>query len=200
MHRAAILAVALAAFVTAPARADLILSISSPTDLSNLAVGATAMFDISVTGTAADAPGYLSASIQYDPSVFGNPSVLAGPIVPDVSGFDSSGTGGGTATASYDDSIFGTPAITTDGLFYSFTLLRLAAPATSLSFSAFAAMDDQGNVISISTAPDSIDVGAAPNAVPEPSSVMLLLSGLALAAWWRFGRTRRRPLAAVGAR
>ncbi len=153
MHRATILAFVLAAFATEPARADLILSISSPTDLSNLAVGAAATFDISVTGTAADPPGYLSASVQYDPTVFGNPAVLAGPVVPDPSGFDSSGTGGGTATASYDDSIFETPAITTDGVFYSFTLQRLDAPATSLSFSAFAAMDDQGSVISISTAP-----------------------------------------------
>jgi hypothetical protein len=198
MKRALILALGIViSLSSAPiCRADLVLSISSPDDLSNLAVGATATFDVGVNGTAADPPGYLSASIQYDPTIFGDPVVAAGPIVPDLGGFDSSGTGGGTVAASYDDSILGTAPIASDGVFYSFTLTRLDAPATSLSFSAFAAMDDAGFVIPISASPDTITIGAAPG-VPEPASLTMLLMGLAMQArrWSkRIGARRNRRL------
>jgi hypothetical protein len=182
-------------------RADLVLSITSPDDLTNLAVGATATFDVSVTGTSADPPGYLSASIQYDPTVFGDPTVSLGAIVPDPGGFYSFGTGGGAVNGTYDDSILGTAAITTDGVFYSFTLTRLDSPATSLSFSSYAAMDDSGGVISVSTSPDSISVAAAPGgAVPEPSSLVLALLGMTLPAGWNIARAQARRRGAMTAR
>lgn len=169
-----------ATFASATAKADLILSLSSPDDLSHFAVGTTATFEVSVSGTAADPPGFLSASIQVDPSVLGSPSVTAGSIVPDLSGFDSSATGGGTVSASYDDSIFGTAPITSDGVFYSFTLTRIDAAATVLSFSGFAAQDDLGNIIPITASPDSISIPGTTLPTPEPSSLMLALVGLAM--------------------
>jgi hypothetical protein len=182
------------------ARADLVFSISSQDDLSNLAVGETATFEVSLARTAGSPPGYLLASIQYDSSVFDGPTVAAGPIVPSLAGFDSGGTGGGTVTATYDDSIFGTSPITADGIFYSFSLTRIGGMATTLSFGSFAALDDVGAVISISTDPDSISVGAAPAiAVPEPASVALLLSGLALSVSWNRARDGMRRRSAMGA-
>ena len=185
MRKSAVFALILASALLSgrTGRADLALSISSPDDLNNLAVGATALFDIFVSGTGADAPGYLSASIQYDPTVFDSPAVTPGPIVPDTSGFDSSATGGGTVSAYYDDSFFGTAPITSDGLFYSFTLTRLDGDATTLSFSAYSAQDDAGNNISISTSPDSISV-AGISSVPEPSSWALATSAIALFGGW----------------
>ncbi len=171
------------------------LSISSPDDLTKLAIGGTATFDVSVSGTSADAPGYLSASVQYDSTVFGNPVVSAGSIVPDLNGFDSSGTVDGTINATYDDSIYGTAAITTDGVFYAFTLTRLSGAATSLSFSAFSAQDDSGNGISISTSPNSIDVPVNLASVPEPSSWVLALGGaVILGGRGLLVRERRRRL------
>jgi len=200
MRKSAVFALILASSLLSgrAGRADLILSISSPNDLNNLAIGAAATFDISVSGTAADAPGYLSASIQYDPVVFGSPAVTPGPIVPDTSGFDSSATGGGTVSAYYDDSIFGTAPITSDGLFYSFTLMRLDGDATTLSFSGFSAQDDGGSNISISTSPNSISV-AGIYSVPEPSSWALPMIAMALIAGSRLARRtttsrRRAPL------
>jgi hypothetical protein len=184
-------------FAGRESRADLILSISSPDDLSNLAVGATATFDISVAGTDS-APGYLSASIAYDPTIFGDPLLTAGAIIPDASGFDSSATGGGTVSAYYDDSIFGTAAITSDGVFYEFTLTRLTGDATTLSFSGYSAQDDSGNNIPISTAPDFLSVDGV-SAVPEPSSWVLAVTAMAGIAGGRLNlskfreRIRRRP-------
>lgn len=191
MRRHLGLLLALASLFTLPAsvRADLILSISSPDDLAHVAVGATVTFDISVFGTSADAPGYLSTSIQIDPTVFADASVILGSIIPDARGFDSSATGGGTVSAYYDDSIFGTAPITTDGVFYSFRLTRIADNATTLSFSGFSAQDDSGNNISISADPDSIDVPAT-RLVPEPSSLVLAMSGMGLIALAAGRRTR----------
>ncbi len=184
---------AYSSFTPDSVRASLVLSISSPDDLSNLAVGSTATFDIDVTGTAADAPGYLSASIQYDPALFSSPVVTPGAIVPALGYFDSTGTGGGTVTAFYDDSIYGTAAIGSDGLFYSFTLTRIAGSATAFSFSAFSAMNDSGYSISIEADPDSIEIGAAPGtAVPEPSSLVLILLGMILPACSRLAKIRAR--------
>ncbi len=164
-------------------RADLVVSISSPTDLDHLAIGASAEFEVSLSLSGSPPVGFLTTSIQYDSSNFDNLMIQAGPAVPDGAGFDSSGSSSGVVTAFYDDSPMSTSPITTDGLFYSFTLTRIAAPATSLSFIAFAAMDDSGYVIAVSAAPDTIAVAVAPmNAVPEPSSGTLAVSGLMVIA------------------
>ena len=102
----------------------------------------------------------------------------------------------GTINATYDDSIYGTAAITTDGVFYAFTLTRLSGAATSLSFSAFSAQDDSGNGISISTSPNSIDVPVYLASVPEPSSAVLALAGaVILGGRGLLVRARRRATA-----
>ncbi len=170
----------------ARAESSLTLSISSPDHLDNIEVGALVTFEISVSGASAEPAGFLLASVEYNPTIFSDPMVQAGSIVPSVVGFDSSGTGAGTVTAFYDDSIFGTLPIASEGRFYSFTLLRIGLDATMLSFSSFAAMNDLGQIIAVSADPASIAVGAAPNSVPEPPSIALVLSGCLLAICLRF--------------
>ncbi len=180
-----------AGFAPQACRADLVFSLTSPDNLSQFAVGDTATFVVSIAGTAADAPGYLSASIQIDPSILSIGSVTPGVIVPDTSGFDSSASVGGTVSAYYDDSIYGTAPITSDGIFYSFTLTRTDASATVISFSGYSAQDDLGNNISITASPDSITIPGIAASVPEPSSLFLAIVGLAPVAYLARNRTIR---------
>jgi hypothetical protein len=106
------------------ARADFILSLSSPTpDLTHLQVGQAVTFNVNLSGlNSGDALAYLAGTVVFDATLLGTPtSVPAGAIVPDASGFLGTGFSG-AADAFYDAIFFSSTnaRITTNGTFFAF--------------------------------------------------------------------------------
>jgi hypothetical protein len=179
----AVLVFLLASLGASHCQAEMLLTLSTSDDLTHLGIGASATFNVTLSGVnTSDPPGYLSVGFQYDPSVLSIATVTPGSIVPDLGGFDSSGTGPGVVSAYYDDSLVPSAPITGDGLFFSFAVTRIGAAGTSVSFLSFAAQDDAGNNLTLSATPSSLAITPAVVPVPEASSLTIALIGLTVAA------------------
>jgi hypothetical protein len=207
--RCSLLSLSVLFFVSLPASAGLILTVvdhDNPalTTLS-LSPGDVRTFDVILSGLnvgGGQTLDYLAATINYDGTLLGTPTVeTPGSIIPDPSAVLKS-PGVGVADLTYDASLssLANPNISTNGVFFSFTLKALNPPVggtTTFSFS-FAAADDpsssepfpnipNGQVGGVSTL-TSIEVG--PSAVPEPATMLMALSGICILAATRIGRLR----------
>ncbi len=115
------------------------LSLSSSANLSTLTVGQTTTISVSLSGlTVGQQLQELLGSISFSPTLFAQPtSVTAGPIVPTITApiFQTN-----TATPGFVDGLFdtgglvGTTPITTNGVFFSFTLRAIATGVGSVGF------------------------------------------------------------------
>lgn len=179
-----LLQVGLASFAilvaTRPTEAGPVLSLSSDApDLNNLVVGQSFNVQVSLTGlNAGDALDYLAATVAFDASVLGTPTLTIGPVVPDPTGYVQSALPG-LADASYDDlfAASGSP-IAANGLFYSFSVTVQGAGSGTIAFDFVdsSGSDASGAALATVTAGDPLNFATA--AVPEPSGLILLAVGL----------------------
>jgi hypothetical protein len=183
-----------------------ILSLTSPDDLDNLAVGQEFQIDVTLSGLRT-IPEFefiivLNSKVLFDAAlldpVSGPTASLGGGSVfqvapSQIANFNSaSSLGDGAATGNFNDA--GSSAINSEGLFYSFRLRAEAAGSGTIDFDAastqFASFYTNFGLAPIGiSAPLSYTIRSA--VVPEPSTWSLiiyggLLGGLAL------GRRRRR--------
>ena len=115
----------------------IMLTLTSPNDLSNINVGDVVQFDVTLSGLdPGDSLDLLSADLIWSSSLLGLPTVSAGSIIPviDIAGFDSSASGAGRASAFYDVSIAMTSPLTSNGQFFSFSVTALAAGSGTIGF------------------------------------------------------------------
>jgi hypothetical protein len=183
-------------------QASIILSLSAPgADLADIHVGEMVSFDVMLTGIPSEGLSSLSAEVDFNSAVFGTPSAIAGGAIlpypdPTDNGFAPLSFPG-SAQGGYDT--FFAPAttpITSDGVFFSFTVTALNAGSGSFSFSpaGTAAFDTNGFQVADFTlsAPPTIAVldDNVP-AVPEPSSFVLFGLGVAGLAARARGRRQR---------
>jgi hypothetical protein len=167
------------------ARADLTLSVAAESgDLAHLTVGQTVRFDVSLSGlNSGDQLDYLAGTVIFDNVLLGSATnVSAGAIVPDLTGFVSTGFVG-AADAFYDAVFFSatnTP-ISSNGVFYTFDVVTQQPGSGSLSFdiTSLAATDGTDTPVSLSAGPSlSFTIGGV-NSVPEPNTLVLALAALA---------------------
>ena len=187
------LAVALCLVSLTQARAGVTLTLSSTTpDLLHLHIGDTVEVDVTLSGLVPnDTLDFLAADVKFDGTLFGTPtSVVAGPIVPDLTGF-SHGASSGLGNGNYDDLFAnsGTP-ITSNGVFFFFIVKAQAAGSGTVAFGNLTngAFLNGGFVdpTAANTLPFTIVSNTA--VVPEPSTLLLGAIGVGLA--WTVRRTR----------
>lgn len=196
------------------ARADLQLTVSqeaiSPNS-TDLTVGQPVTFDVSLSGREqTQTISFLAATLYFDSSLLGAPSsVTPGDIIPADASSDSFTPTvgvGGEADASYLDVQSSIP-ITSDGVFFTFTVTPLTNGSGTISFS-----DSLGNSYvftsytldgidgsTIDAGPDlSYQIGTSNVApVPEPSSLLVVLFAGSVVGlcqgrrWLRAGRATR---------
>lgn len=192
------LALACLALTPGEARADLVLGFSSDApDPLHIAVDQIVTFQVLLTGLGDSGnPSELSelgVDVAYDSTLFGMPTVSAGAIVPDPS-IDSFTPVeiAGSAGAVYDTIFSGAMNISADGIFFTFTVKALRAGSGTLGFSpspsAFDSSNDPVTLDSSATYAFSI----SSQAVPEPSSLVLLSVALCGAASRKVIRRGRR--------
>jgi hypothetical protein len=175
-----------------PSRADFVVSISSSDNLATIQVGQTITIDINLSGVDANNTlDSLGVTVSDPPILFNTPTISAGSVVPDLSGFFTGPTPG-VASATYDDlfSTSGSP-ITSNGLFYSaqFTATSVGSGTFNLTdLSGFQGFNpvtvDNGtpNGLAYTVLPES------PITTPAPPSLLLAGLGctlLALRHVWR---------------
>jgi len=168
-------------------RAEMVLTLSSPDDLTNLLVDQTVTIQVSLTGLeSAQELESLSGTVEFAEAVFGLPSTpVAGDIITDAADFTP------FADPGLADGLFFTTEaanrITSDGVFYSFDLTVVGAGSGTFSFqsgSLSAEIAGQQDPL-FPTAGDSL---AYTVVIPEPASAALLgIVGVILFA----GRRRR---------
>lgn len=195
----AALIAALTLIATPSTRADLILGLSSTApDLNNIHVGDTVTIAVALSelGGAGNpsALSNLSVDVAFDGTLLGTPTAFtAGAIVPDsTSPSFTTGGSSGTASAIYDNVISGTnpPAITSNGTFFTFSVVAAAPGSGSFTFSpAPGAIDDSNNAAAINGRALAFRVTS--NAIPEPSSALLCALGIAGLASHRLVRRAR---------
>jgi hypothetical protein len=177
-----------AVFIAVPnVRADLTLSLAAESaDLSHLRVGQTVRFDVTLSGlSTGNQLDYLAGTILFDSGLLGSGSnVTAGAIIPDPTGFVSTGFSG-SADAFYDAVFFSamnTP-ISTNGIFYTFDVVTQKLGSGSLAFdlSTLAATDGNDGPISLNSGPSLPFTIEAPSSVPEPNSLSLAIALVFLA-------------------
>lgn len=127
-----------------------IISISSPADLSAIAINENVTVNIELVslpqGLALD---FLAATVEFDSTLLSDLVVLAGPIVPNPSfpAFDSSALPG-VADASYDSAFDASSQVISEtGIFASFSIQGLSAGAGTFSITfadAAVGFDPQG--------------------------------------------------------
>ena len=144
-------------------------------DLNNLTVGQKVTFDVNLSGigSAADNLDFLAATVKFDSSLLGTPTITPGGIVPDLTGFQSTAKAG-LADANYDALFAAGKPIASDGTFYSFdaTVQGTGSGQVALNFVSAA----QGsNEVPITAGPA---LSFSTSAVPEPASWLLLGIGL----------------------
>ncbi|MGA7501505.1 MAG: hypothetical protein WBX00_32640 [Isosphaeraceae bacterium] len=159
---------------------------SSTADLSKLTAGQSITFDVNLAGldvTNGQTLGSLGGTVSFDGTLLGQPlSISPGAVVPDPSGFLTA-VNPGLADASY---YFGfsnsNSLITSNGTFYSFTVVVQPSVTGSgiLSLDFVAASDANSNPINdIASGTDlPFSVGAA--AVPEPDTLVMTVIALAI--------------------
>jgi hypothetical protein len=179
-----------------PCRADLILSLSSISDLNNLAPGQTLTVNVQLSGlNPGDRVDFLAATLIYNSNVLGVSTITPGPIIPDPSGFLQA-AGPGIADALYDSM----RAVSMAPLSGDGTLFSVDLPVTDLGpgVIAFAFVDSSGvsaggDPLPLATAGSPLDFTSSPAAaVPGPPSWLLVAIGTAvLVGARRRGRRRR---------
>ena len=159
---------------------------SSTADLSKLTAGQSITFNVNLAGldvTNGQTLGSLGGTVSFDGTLLGQPlSISPGAVVPDPSGFLTA-VNPGLADASY---YFGfsnsNSLITSNGTFYSFTVVVQPSVTGSgiLSLDFVAASDANSNPINdIASGTDlPFSVGAA--AVPEPDTLVMTVIALAI--------------------
>ena len=187
MKKTLILAAACILSLLAPqaGRADLVLTLSSTTpDLTDLIVGQTVHFDVTLSGL--DPQGipsdlaFATADAGFDDTLLGSPtSVTPGAIIPDTASFiPVSNTG--VAGMLY----IGVDPIITNGILFSFDVVAGAAGSGTVTILDADFFDSAGNEFSGNgTFPGGIDISSSlryaihSEAVPEPSTLVLLSLG-----------------------
>jgi hypothetical protein len=178
-----------------------IVSLSSPDDLTQLEVGDTVRFDVTLSGLPTDDfifvlntrelfPNSLFAPV---PDLTNSSGLTPGPILSlssQQANFDAlSFLGLAGATGNFSDSSPNpSAAISTNGLYYSFTLLATAAGSGVIQFdpagTTYAANDTGFNLAPLPfNSPLAFAIGAV---VPEPSVVVMTASGalMGIGSWW----------------
>jgi hypothetical protein len=157
-------------------QASIQLSMSSaPANLGALQINNVINVSVSLFGlTPGEQIGALGADISFSQSLLGSPTVpTPGAIVPDSTGFFSSIIGSGSGETAVYDVLFsksGTP-ITSNWVFYAFSVTAKAAGSDDISFSSVNASDDAGNTLAIAAGPDiSYTIVPSTATVPEPGS------------------------------
>ncbi|MEO1524122.1 MAG: hypothetical protein AAFX06_01740 [Planctomycetota bacterium] len=170
-------------------RADLVVDLSSPQDLTALKVGDTVTIEATLGGTTTgDELNLLSVNILLPESIFATPTDLTpGVIVPDAAGFtpasiiDSDGMNH-SVLATYDDSLANTAPISSDGLFFSFTSSVIGVGSGVIDFDTDFPLATGVNTV---TNAGIFDATGGPglafvSAIPEPSSAttLILIAGI----------------------
>jgi hypothetical protein len=177
------------------AHADLLLSLSADApDLNSLTLGQSFNVQVSLSGlNTGDTLDFLAATVTFDGTRLGTPSITAGPIVPDPTGYIQSALSG-LADASYD-ALFassGSP-ITDNGLFYSFSVVvqGLGQGTIAFDFVDSSGSDASGAPLPTVTAGGTLSFSTV-SAVPEPSGFVLMgTATLALLAYAGHHRLKR---------
>ncbi len=178
------------------------LSLSSASDVNQLAVGQTVTFDVVLSGIDPSDPStflsFLAANVKEDTALLSAPiAVTPGTAVPEPLNFDGEPLPDGSADAFYDSG-FSTPAsspIAGNGIFFSFTVTAQSVGTGTISFTpdsvaaTFASDLVQNDQFAPDTTPLTFTVLGQAAAVPAPGALALLLSA-AVAAGAAAGRRR----------
>ena len=158
-------------------RAALLLTLSSTDDLGNLLAGQTATVSVELSGLVpGESLDFLAATIEFDELQLGTPTLTAGPIVPDLTGFLLAELPG-LADGNYDSFFADTGgSIEDNGVFFSFDVTSQTVGATTILFSFVASSGED----SVGEPLDAVEFGPAleVTVVPEPSSLCLILFGI----------------------
>ena len=167
-------------------RADLMLSISSPDDLSDLTVGQEFLIQVSLSGLTTEELDSLAVDVVVDEAGFSNPSTpLAGAIVPSpADNFDPFSFADPDLVTGAFLLESGVTGIDTNGVFFVFTMAVAEVGSGTIGF-------DPGSALAITTSDEFLEIieGAAVpyTAIPEPMTISIL--GFAMIGWLR--RRRR---------
>jgi hypothetical protein len=174
----------LALAVAQPSRADFVVSMSTSDNLATLQVGQTVTIDIVLSGDVSSSNPLDSLGVTVSDSsiLFNTPSITAGSIVPDLSGFFT-GPSTGVADATYDDLFAnsGTP-ITANGLFFSAQFTAASVGTGTFTFTNLSGFQGFNSVNVINGTPDGLAYTITEQATPAPSSFLLAGLGVALLA------------------
>lgn len=173
------------------AHAGPLLSLSTDApDLSSLALGQSFDVQVLLSGlNPGDTLDFLAATVVFDASVLGTPTLAIGPIVPDLTGYIQSALPG-LADASYDDlfAASGSP-IAANGLFYSFgvTVQGSGQGTIAFDFVDSSGSDASGAPLPTVIAGNTLSFSTV-SGVPEPSSFVLLGTGALVLAVCAVGK------------
>lgn len=177
--------------------APILVSLSSPDDLSNLTVGQTVTINVNVSNFAADdMVNLLSADVLVPASSFGVPTLpVPGAAVPDAGGsLLVVIPGPHVASVTYDDLIVPSSPMTADGVFFSFMMEVTGIGSGQIQFDPNAppqiiGTNNMGDLDVEVGDPLNFNVNSGPETViPEPSSVLawfVVGSALGLVCWQR---------------
>ncbi len=170
-----------------PVAAAPILSIEPSTSTVN--EGDTFFLDINITGVT-DLAAFQFDVLYDDPTVLNANESIEGAFLPrGGSTFFIPGAVITPGNLSFTgDTLFGTDSASGDGTLARVSFTALSGGSSSISIGNLLLFDPQGGEILADTQSARVDVSASATPVPEPTSVMLLGSGLVM-AW----RNRRRP-------
>lgn len=164
--------------------ADSILSVSSPASVSP-----DDMFVVDVNISGASDLYAFQLDLAFDPTLLEATSVSEGTFlnggVPGNTFFipGTIDNTGGTVSLNADSLLGPPPGVDGDGTLLVFDFTALSPGTSALTIENELLVDSGGNIISDTTVPGSVTVEGGSQAVPEPSSLLLLLVGvLTLAA------------------
>jgi hypothetical protein len=166
-------------FAPSGAFADSVLSVPSPTTVTP---GDTFTVDVNISG-AADLYAF-QLDLAFDPTLLEATSVSEGSFldggVPGITFFvpGTIDNTGGTVSFNADSLIGPPPGVTGDGTLLVFDFTALNPGTSALSIENELLVDSGGNLITDTKSGGSVTVEGGTQAVPEPSSLLLLLVGV----------------------